>query len=156
MEVLTQRQLTKRPPFHEAGGPFTVYRCRLEAGGAEFFFADRVARGGGLLQGAAEALWVTTVKEGEAVLKAFRDAMPVSRRAKKRAKPVRVSPPTELKGVDLAGPGTLQRRKWNSLQNEAELLVEWDAAKTKGTFVEKDDLFREGVLNMIAGLLIRK
>ncbi len=156
VEVYPRQQLTKRAPFHETGGPFTVFRCRLEAGGAEFFFADRVAGGGGLLQGAAAALWVTTVKEGDGLLRAFRRSMPVKkRRMKGVGKGVRVKAPKALRGVDLHGPGVRQRRKWNSEDSDAELIVEWDTKAKRGVIRETEELFREGVLELMAGLLVR-
>lgn len=157
VETLSRRQVTKRAPFHETGGPFTVYRCRLEEGGAEFFFADRVVRGGGLLQGVAAALWVTGVREGEALLRAFQAAMPLQRRrVKGTGKGVRVKAPTILRGVDLHGPGVRRRRKWNSPDNEAELIVEWDTKAKRGMIRETDTQFREAVLGLIAGLLRRE
>jgi hypothetical protein len=156
VESLNRRQVTRKAPFHEAGGPFTVYRCRLDDGGAEFLFADRVGRGGGLLHGAAEALWVSSVEQGEALLRAFRASMPPDRRMKKPAPPLRVNPPTLFKGVDLLGPGGKQCRLWTSLDGEAELVVEWDAKTKKGLVREKDDIFREGVLKLIADLLVRR
>jgi outer membrane protein assembly factor BamB len=157
VEVLPRRQLAKRPPFQEAGGPFTVYRCRLEESGAEFFFADRVAGGAGLLRGAAAALWAAGVEEGEALLRAFQTAMPLKKRRVKRVgRGVGLKAPAHFRGVDLHGPGVRQRRKWNSPDNEAELIVEWDMKAMRGMIRETDELFREGVLALIAGLVSRR
>jgi hypothetical protein len=147
------RQLTSRSPFHAAGGEWSVYRCRMRDGGAVFHIGDRVKRGGGVLSGAEGALWVDSAEDGEKLLRLFRKATGVRG---PRGAGGRVKAPVRLSSVNLSGPGEQQRRKWTVPDDEGtELIVDWDLASKRGGFIEKDDLYRKGVVRLIAGLVSR-
>ncbi len=150
-EVVPQRKLTKRAPYHEAGGPWTVYSCRLE-GGASFCFADRVSTKTYPIRGTEAALWVESTAAGEALLSAFKDSMP--HRKAKAGRAQRVKAPTVFKAIDLWSQGSRQRRKWIAQPEACELVVEWDSTTKQGRILEKDSNFRAAVLELIAGLVI--
>lgn len=150
-EVAERRRLTRRVPYHEKGGTWTVYRCRL--GQATFYVADRVSSKAGPVRGAVAALWVASATDGDSLLRAFRKAMP-DRRARVRGAALRVKPPTLLAAIDLASEGHKQRRKWLAADG-SELLVYWNAKTKEGKFMEKDPVNRRAFLETIAGLVAR-
>lgn len=155
-EFAPRRKLTKRAPYHEAGGPWTVYRCWLEGGDvgtAGFCFADRVSGKVSPIRGAEAALWVESAAEGEALLRAFKESMP--HRKAKTGRAQRVKAPTVLKAIDLGSQGSQQRRKWVAEPEACELLVEWDTKTKEGCIHEKDPDQRLAVLELIAGLVVR-
>lgn len=153
--VMSRRQLTTRSPYHAAGGEWTVYRCRMRDGGAAFCFGDRVKRGAGAPSGAQGALWVESTDDADKLLRLFRKATGL-RGPRGAGAAVRVKGPTFLVGVNLSGAGKRQVRKWSTPDGDCELLVEWDAEAGQGGFIEKDDVHRREVVDLIAGLAVRK
>jgi outer membrane protein assembly factor BamB len=153
-EVTKRRQLTSQAPYHRGGGSWTVYHCRLQDAESDFWFADRVSRSPAPIRGAEAALWVRGAAEGEALLRAFRKAMP-SRKAKSGRHAQRVNPPTHLAAFDLGSQANRQRRKWIAQAGSAELFVEWDLETMRGRLVEKDPAQRAQVLALITGLATR-
>lgn len=154
LETLERRMLAKRAPYHKPGGPWTFYRCRLANGGGEFLFGEKGRRKTPLGTFGQAILAAASTKDADALLKAFRKALG-KRKPAGEGPARRVKTPTVANSFSLVAEDVPELRKLTSLDGSTELLIAWDPDKRRGAFLEKDESYRNAVLELIAGLAVR-
>lgn len=159
-DVVDERSIKARVPYHVPGGDFTVLRCG--AGEATFVLAARSEKKGkGSFEWGEGYLWVPTVEDGDRLLKAVRAAFGDGRGRVRPAR--RVKPPTPLglaclgEGVDESGSGkgTWTRCKWTGKDGSPEFYVKWSLAEKRGVITEKDEAYRKDLIALFASLVVR-
>jgi outer membrane protein assembly factor BamB len=170
LKVLKGRELTEAPPYHRLGGDWTVLQCRVEGrGGAEFYVAGELDFGG-LFDWGQGAVWVPSVKDGQALLAAmkaaFRPGEPEEDDFPADDDLVPIELPNVAKARGVTGPqmwgvavfeeetrGGWTWMKW-STEEGLEFLMLLNPKMKRGLIVEKERVFRDGLLQAFASLLV--
>ncbi len=154
LEVLGRRTLTERAPYHRPGRAWTFYRCRMSTGEAEFLFGEKAGRKTALGTVGQSVLVAASARDADALLGTFRRAL--GRRKPAGERPARrIKAPTLVGSFSLATEDVPELRKLTSLDGSAELLIAWDPEKRRGAFLEKDEVYRDAVVQLIADLAVR-
>ena len=166
-EVFGKQEVTRRAPYFEKGGKWTVLKCRLLGKhNGTFLLAERAGKS--MLSSGEGAIWVPSPKDGDALAKAFRRTFPPEGKLPKLRPATRVKPPLKFDlsvlGRAVAKPrsrsraktGSWTATKWTDESGAVELYVNWSLEEKTGFFDEKDDLYREDLCLAIASLVVRK
>lgn len=154
IEVLTGRTLDERAPYHKPGRGWTFYRCRMSTGGGEFLFGEKANRRTALGTFGQSVLVAASAKDADALLKAFRKALGKRRPAGERPAR-RIMTPTVMGSFSLVAEDVPELRKLTTVDGSAELLIAWDPQQKRGAFLEKDEVYRDAVVRLVAGLAVR-
>lgn len=155
IEVLPRRTLAERAPYHKPGRRWTFYRCRMSTGGGEFLFGEKATRRTALGTFGQSVLLAASAKDADALLKAFRKALGKRRPGGERPAR-RIMAPTVMGSFSsLVAKDVPELRKLTSVDGSAELLLSWDPLQKRGAFLEKDEVYRDAVVRLIAGLAVR-
>jgi hypothetical protein len=150
------KQNSMMPPETDVDG-WRVWECRCQD--ARFFLAVYTEDDEPMSPGEGR-IWALTVDDRERLLRVAEVTFAKKRRKARKRSKVQV-PPGMLVMVLGAGrdeegsdAGTWTHSKWTGDQGAPEFFVAWSEQEQRGAILEKDELFRDLLLDMFASLVV--